>query len=105
MKYVILKQADKSGYTRMYPVIFPEFMTHSTIAHGVQNASFREEDVALEVHSAGFCNWHYIDQEWIATRGSESLNVKRAANDDGRAEDEYDARILNMPDAMQGLML
>lgn len=105
MKYVILKHNDKSGYTRMHSIIFPEFMTHSVVAHGIQNAVFREEDVALEVHSAGFCNIHFTDQEWIATRGSESLNIKRASNDDGRAEDEYDARILNMPDAMQGLML
>lgn len=102
MKYIILKGThDHLGIERLYPVIFPEYMTHCVVAHGVQNAFFKEEDAVLEVHSAGFCNIHYTDQEWTATRGSESLGIKRGAFND----DYDDAKILNMPDALQGLRL
>lgn len=100
MKYVILKKEEK-GFDRLFPVIFPEYMVHVVIAQGVQNAYFREHDDVLQIHSAGFCNWNYVDQEWCCERGSESMCIKKGSNDDNFS----DAQVLNMPEAMQGIRL
>lgn len=99
MKYVILKGVDKIGVTRVFPIIFPETLVHADMAKHMQHMIGFDADFYPEVFSAGFCNVHggIFDCE----RGSESLNIKRGVREDY----EMDKKILNMPSAMQGILL
>lgn len=98
MKYVILKKNEAGGFTRVFPVIFPEHMVHSIMARAVADAHFRATQDGLEISSAGFCA--HDDGSWVCFRGSESLNIPKDSS-----KDAEDAKVLNMPEALQGIVL
>jgi hypothetical protein len=97
MKYVIL-QKKCDGFTRVYPLIFAEYMTHSIIAAAAIFAHMRECNEELSVLTAGFCN---IDARgnYECEHGSESLKIKK-----DKEVDQFDADLLNLPNAMQGII-
>lgn len=97
MKYVIL-QKKMEGFTRVYPIIFPEYMVHSIMAAAAIFAHMRECKEELSVLTAGFCN---IDARgnYVCEHGSESLKIKK-----DKTVDQFDADLLNLPDAMQGII-
>lgn len=97
MKYVIL-QAKIAGVDRVYPIIFPEALVHSEMAKQMQHMIGMEFGRVPSVRSAGFC--HPSGGRFDGHSGSESLNIK---GNSARSDD--DLRILNMPDAMQGILL
>lgn len=99
MKYIILmNNKPDQGYSRAFPIIFPEYMTHSVVALGTIFAHDKEEKLKLDVLSAGIC---FIDPRgnWSCERGSGSLNIKRS-----KELSKVDERILNLPEAFQGIM-
>lgn len=85
------------GYDRVYPIIFPEYLTHIYVGTVLKIAIEEESKLTPVICSAGFCNIH--EGRYIAEHGSESLNMKK-----NKREDSKDARILNMPNAMQGMV-
>lgn len=100
MKYVILKVAEsKLGFVRVYPVVFPEYMTHKSVADALVHMMGMVESKEATVLSAGFC---HIDrwEQWHCTRGSMSLDI----NSD-RKHDFRDQLVLNMPNAAQGIVM
>jgi hypothetical protein len=52
----------------------------------------------MKVVAAGFCS--IVNDQWKCERGSESLEIKK-----NPIFDEFDASYLNMPDAMQGIIV
>jgi hypothetical protein len=56
VKYIILmNNHPAAGYCRSFPVIFPEYMTHSAVALGVIFAHDKEEKLKLDVLSTWHC--------------------------------------------------
>jgi hypothetical protein len=98
MKYIIF-ECDVADITRVFPFIFPEQLTHSIVAAHMQQALWKEYDEGPTIRSAGFCHIH--NGEWQTERGSESLGVPKGHPSKGYE----DYRILNMPNAMQGILL
>jgi len=97
MKYVILLQKLPGLETeRAHVLIFPEYQTHSVVATGYTFSHLRMEGSELTLQSAGFC-WLNDAGMWEAHAGSESLKIPKG---DG----SQDAAVLNMPNAMQGLV-
>lgn len=99
MKYVILVDKDtKLGVTRVYPFLFPSYCTHKFVAEYMVHMLGMKEGKSAKVLSAGFCEVY--EQEWQVEHGSESLNIKR---DDKAGMRDY--RVLNMPQAKQGIIM
>lgn len=102
MKYVILKAEHSCGAMRVYPFVFPEYMTHFFVERGmILSVQSEVPNVSVELLSAGFC---YRDRpghlfHWFCDSGSESLGI--VGNDVRSREDEC---ILNMPEALQGFV-
>jgi len=101
MKYVILKGVDKINVTRVFPIIFPETLTHSEVAKSMRHMIGFDRDFIPEVFSAGFCDIDVDAGEFECERGSESLKIPKGTNDERLG----DKKILNMPSAMQGILL
>jgi hypothetical protein len=99
MKYVILCK-DEGSFFRVFPVIFSEHMTHSTVGKGLTLSYAREEESYVYVLSAGFC--YGGEGRWSARIGSESLKIPKQKEDTRDAQ--RDSRILNMFDAQQGIV-
>lgn len=87
------------GYDRVYPILFPEYMTHYVVAEVMKVAVEEEIKIKPTVHSAGFCEISN-DSIVVSRHGSESLGIKR----NGKQEPK-DQRMLNMPNALQGMLL
>lgn len=99
MKYVILvADHQKIGVKRVYPFIFAEWCTHSEVARSMIHMIGMETNVIPEVLSAGFCET-IGDEFAVITHGSESLKIKP-----DRSRCKHDERILNMPNALQGIL-
>lgn len=97
MKYIIVLHNDKVGGRKLYwPVMFPDAMTHSSVAEGISFSGFRDFDQKYEIYSAGFCSPNE-DNGWWVESGSESLRIKRTPE-----RDLEDYTILNMPEAYGG---
>lgn len=101
MKYIILKGVDKIGVTRVFPIIFPESIVHYDMAKYMRHMLGFDADYTPEVFSAGFCDIDVDAGEFDCERGSESLKIPKGTNDERLA----DKKILNMPAAMQGILL
>jgi hypothetical protein len=99
MKYVIMYK-DQGSFYRAYPLIFPEHMTHHTVAYGLMVGYMREEEILVEILSAGFC--YGGEGKWVAKVGSESLKVPK--QEEGAQVSQRDSRILNMVNAQQGII-
>lgn len=98
MKYIIVLHIDKTGGRNLYwPVIFPDQMTHSSVAEGIGFSGYRDFDQKYELASAGFCFWDEETAEWACASGSESLKINKT-----KERDENDKTILNMPEAYGG---
>lgn len=98
MKYVILVAEEKAlGFSRAYPFIFPEYLVHKHVAEHMVHLLGMEENKDSTVLSAGFCHLH--NGEWQTEHGSESLGIARDSRKGHR-----DHKILNMPNAMQGIL-
>lgn len=97
MKYVILEQKEE-GFSRVFPILFPEYMTHAIVAMAMIFAHKRETQREARVKSAGFCYTGHIGQ-WNCSVGSDSLRIPKDVNK--TVQDEY---ILNMPEAKQGIL-
>lgn len=99
MKYVILvADHQKIGVKRVYPFIFAEWCTHSEVAKSMTHMIGMETNVIPEVLSAGFCEPNTLGFE-VTQHGSESLKIKA-----DRARYEADTDLLNMPNALQGIL-
>lgn len=97
MKYVILQQENK-GVIRVFPIIFPERLVHKSVAeHMIHLIGWDRGDIPT-VRSAGFCDIDVNTAEFFARPDSESLGI--SAN-----FDMDDEKILNMPEAMQGILI
>jgi len=97
MKYVIRK-LTLAGVERYYHVIFPEMICHSSIDEGLQRALYCDFKDPGEKFSAGFC--HFYKGEWQTEHGSESMNIKK-----DQRKGFVDYRVLNLPEAMNGMLL
>lgn len=98
MKYVILR-TEHEGFHRLYPIIFPEYLTHSTVAKCMANAILEECGSVPSIESAGFYDTRGVGQWARCTHGSESLGIKP----DSKKELE-DAVTLSAPAASQGIV-
>lgn len=98
MKYVILKE-NAGDVVRMHHLIFPEHMTHVVVSTAIQHQHFKETQQVLEPVSGGFCELN-VGYDWECERGSISMNI--LPDKEGSLSD---SRILNMPEAMQGLII
>lgn len=99
MKYVILvADYQKLGFKRIYPFIFAEYSTHSEVARSMIHMIGMETNVIPDVLSAGFCEPSTLGFE-VTQHGSESLKIK---SDRGRCAADTD--LLNMPNALQGIL-
>lgn len=99
MKYVILKSEHQDmGYDRVYPVLFPEYMVHAYVAAVLKTAVEQDIKKSALIYSGGFCWLH--NGRWVAEHRSESLGMIKNEQYDSR-----DARILNMPHALQGMVI
>jgi len=101
VKYVILYQ-QRDGYLKVYPIIFTEHLIHAVVAQSVIHGTMREEGMELKVLSAGFCEMG-DDIDWECQTGSESLRIEKEKEWNGE-RGRVDANILNMPNAMQGII-
>lgn len=100
MKYVILvADHQKLGFKRIYPFIFAEYSTHSEVARSMIHMIGMETNIIPTVLSAGFCEPGQLGFQ-VTQHGSESLRLKQ----DSRQGDEDD-RLLNLPNAAQGMLL
>jgi len=97
VKYVIL-QATYEGYARLYPIIFTPQIVHAAIAGSYAQSHQKIFGEELKVVAAGFCS--IVNDQWKCERGSESLEIKK-----NPLMDEFDASYLNMPEAMQGIIV
>lgn len=99
MKYVILSvKEEKLGFTRVYPFVFAEYCTHKFVAEYMIHMLGMKEDKDAKVSGAGFCHLH--KGEWQTDHGSESLGIKKDIR-----QGYKDHVILNMPNALQGIIL
>lgn len=98
MKYVILT-VEVAGILRAHPFIFSERDTHSEVARWMTNMLWREHNDEPHVYSAGFCDFGKGSVE-VVKHGSESLKLKSDPDCESR-----DEQILNMPSALQGMLL
>lgn len=97
MKYVILEYTA-NDITRVFPIIFPESLIHKSVADRMIHCIGWDLNHIPHVKSAGHCDiWN---GEWDCERGSESLGIKKSP-----VLDAGDKFILNMPDALQGMLL
>jgi hypothetical protein len=97
MKYVVIK-VKEDGYTRVFPIIFAEYQTHSVVAALAIAAIDHEFKKTGTPLTAGTC-WTTND-EWKCIHGSESLSMPK-----NKSCNALDANILNMPNALQGIIL
>ena len=101
MKYVIFRiKSEELGFTRIFPIIFPEYCTHSFIAQVVKVAIDVEHAASgkSDLLSAGFCT--QVAGAWRCSHGSESLGTPK-----DETMNEADEIALNMLEAFQGILL
>lgn len=98
MKYIILA-APIGDSLMVYPVIFPEYLTHSQVAKRMEHCVMWEHSHHAEVFSAGFCAPSQSGGMYVTRHGSESLRIDQ--NPDRVTKDN---RLLNLPNALQGLV-
>lgn len=94
MKYVIFNQVGRFRF-----IIFPESFTHAVVADGVIRAFSSEKELPLFVHSAGTCETG-VGGHFEAYSGSYSLGIPHR-----KEADVFDSKVLNLPEAMQGMIL
>ena len=101
MKYVILVAKDhKMQIARAHWFVFSEMETHSEVAARMQHMIGHETGIIPDVHSAGFCSIN--NDEFDCYVGSESLKISK--EDPGYVRSAADDRILNSPNALQGMI-
>ena len=97
MKYVILEKKF-DGFSRIYPLIFAEHMTHSIMASSaIAGLKMLEKLEGVTLLTAGFC--HMQGGEWACEHGSESLGIPKDAS-----LNNTDMVLLNYPECMNGIM-
>lgn len=101
MKYVILTVERKDlGFTRACPFVFPEHIVHSKAKENFTMLILRAEGICPDFLSAGLCHVGKDGHGFVCTSGSESIG--HIGTQERSMADE---RILNMPEAMQGIIL
>ena len=86
MKYVMLKRRISKGASQLVPILFPDNLTHKTVAEAVRRMPELRE---ATIHSAGFAG---VDV--VCHGASETLNIRAHKDDDG---------VINSMDYLHGI--